>query len=628
MCGICGMLGLVDKNLLRRMCDVIHHRGPDDSGLFMDEGIGLGHKRLSIIDLKTGHQPIYNEDESIVIVYNGEIYNFKELREQLEKEGHTFYTSSDTEVIIHLYEDFGERCVKKLRGMFAFAIWDSNKRKLILARDRLGIKPLYYTFFNGILLFGSEIKSILQYEEIKKKVDLKALHDFLTFCYIPAPRTMFNGIKKLPQGCILVYENENIKIQKYWNVELNPNQNFNEDYYVNKLKKLLEESVKIRLMSEVPLGAFLSGGLDSSTVVAIMSSLMDEPVKTISAVFEDAKYDESNYAKIVAEHFETEHHEVVINAKDIRILPKIIWHFDEPTLDASAIPEYLISEKAKKYVTVVLVGEGADEIFLGYDQYKLIPRIYAHKRLFPIAKRMIPIFSLFSKFPFRKVRRYADFIAKIADSLDDPKETYKAFIERFTEREKERLVRNFDFDRNENVFNKYFVEYYTKDRIIKSISLFDMNVTLPDMFLINVDKMTMAHSIEARVPFLDHKLVEFANTIPLDLKLKGSEEKYILKKAMKDALPKEILNRRKHPFIVPIVDWFEEDLKELAEQLLSEENIRKQGYFNYDFVKKVLSKKNPNYNQPLALVYFELWHKIFIESDNIYKPRLELNKII
>jgi len=627
MCGICGMVGVVDKNLLKRMCDVIHHRGPDDTGVFIDEGIGLGHKRLSIIDLKTGHQPIYNEDGSIVIVFNGEIYNFKGLREQLEKKGHKFYTSSDTEVIVHLYEDFGERCVEKLRGMFAFAIWDSNKKKLILARDRLGIKPLYYTFFDGILLFGSEIKSILQYEEIKREVNLKALNDFLTFCYVPAPRTMFKGIKKLPQGCILVYENRSIRIQKYWNIELNPNQNFNESYYVNKLKKLLEESVKMRLMSEVPLGAFLSGGLDSSTVVAIMSSLMDEPVKTISAVFEDTKYDESNYAKIVAEHFETEHHEVVISAKDVRILPKIIWHFDEPILDASAIPEYLISEKAKKYVKVVLVGEGADEIFLGYDQYKVIPKIYAHKHLFPIAKRMVPIFSLISKFPFRKMRRYADFVSKIANSLGDPKETYKSFIERFTDIEKEKLMRDFIFDKSGHIFNKYFDGNNTKDGIIKSIALFDMNVTLPDMFLMNVDKMTMAHSIEARVPFLDHRLVEFANTIPIDLKLKGFEGKYILKRAMKDTLPKEILKRKKHPFIVPIVDWFEEDLGELAEHLLFEEDIRRQGYFNYDFVKKVLSKKNPDYNQPLALFYFAVWHKIFIESDNVYKPRLSLRDI-
>ena len=617
MCGICGMLGFEDKNLLRKMCDVMHHRGFDDSGLFIDKNIGLGHTRLNIIDLKTGHQPIHNEDGSIIIICNGEIYNFEDLRYQLEKKGHKFYTFSDTEVIVHLYEEFGEGCVEKLRGMFAFAIWDSKEEKLFLARDRLGIKPLYYTFFDGVFLFGSEIKSILQYEGVKKEVDLNALRNFLTFCYVPAPRTMFRGISKLPQGCILVCKNGLLCIKKYWETKINPT-NLDEKYYVEELRKILTESIKMRLMSEVPLGTFLSGGLDSSTIVAIMSSLMDEPVKTITAVFEDLKYDESNYAKIVAEHFETEHHEVSLNAKDIKILPEIIWHFDEPTLDASAIPEYLISKKAKKYVTVVLVGEGADEIFLGYDQCRIIPKIYAYKQYFPIVKGAIPFFSFLSKFPSRKVRRYADFATNIGCSLGNPSETYKAFMERFTEKEKKELIGNYG---RENIFNRYFNGDYTKNGIIEGISQFDMNVTLPDMFLMNVDKMTMAHALEARVPFLDHKLVEFGGTIPIHLKLKGSDEKYILKRAMKDVLPKEILKRKKHPFIVPIVDWFEKDLKEMSEQLLSEENVRRQGYFNYDFVKKVLSKNNPNYNQRLTLVYFELWHKIFIEGD-VCKPKL------
>ena len=626
MCGICGMVGFEDKNLLRKMCDIMHHRGFDDSGLFIDKNIGLGHTRLSIIDLKTGHQPIHNEDGSIVVVCNGEIYNFEELRDQLEKKGHKFYTSSDTEVIVHLYEEFGEGCIEKLRGMFAFAIWDSKEEKLFLARDRLGIKPLYYTFFNGAFLFGSEIKSILQYEGIKKEVDLNALRDFLTFCYVPAPRTMFKGINKLSQGCFLVCKNGEVNIKKYWEAKINPT-NLSEKYCVEKLRNMLTESVKMRLMSEVPLGAFLSGGLDSSAIVAIMSSLMDEPVKTVSAVFEDSKYDESNYAKIVAEQFGTEHHEVSLNTKDIEILPEIIWHFDEPTLDASAIPEYLISEKAKKYVTVVLVGEGADEIFLGYDQCKIIPRIYAHKRFFPVITKVAPAFSLLSKFPSRKVRRYADFAVNIGCSLGNPGETYKAFMERFTEKESGELVDNFGFER-EDIFNEYFDGGCTKDGIIKSISQFDMNVILPDMFLMNVDKMTMAHTLEARVPFLDHKLVEFGGNIPLHLKMKGSDEKYILKRAMKDVLPKEIIKRKKHPFIVPIVDWFEKDLKEISNQLLSKENIRRQGYFNYDFVKKVLSRNNPNYNQPLALVYFELWHKIFIEGDVVCKPTLEINKIL
>ncbi len=620
MCGICGTAGFSDETLLRRMCDVIQHRGPDDSGFFLDSGIGLGHRRLSIIDIKSGHQPMHNENESIWIIFNGEIYNYLILKNELEEKGHRFETCSDTEVIVHLYEEFGDRCTEKLCGMFAFAIWDG--KRLFLARDRLGKKPLYYTQLDGKLLFGSEIKSILQYSAVIRKVDIQAMHQYLTFGYVPAPRTMFDGIKKLSAAHTLSYEDGKVSLRKYWDLSMNGGPRQADGYYIDKVKELLTESIRCRLMSEVPLGAFLSGGLDSSSVVAIMSGLIDEPVKTITASFEEGGYyDEAAYAKIVADHFETDHHEVVLRSKDIGILPEIIWHFDEPVLDASAIPEYMIAEKAKKYVTVVLVGEGSDELFMGYAQHRLLPEIYRFQKHFPafIKRNIAPgIAGFLADFiPVRKAKRYLDFASNLSSTLGNQKEMYRAMIGWFTESEKKKLCAA--YTNGEDALTPHFGH----ESFLKNMLMFETKVNLPDNYLMNVDKMTMAHAIEARVPFLDHRLVEFAADIPPDLKLRGKDEKYILKKTMTGILPDAIIKRKKHPFIVPIVNWFEKGMRELTEHLLSEERIMAQGYFNYDYVKKVLSKNNPNYNQPLALLYFELWHRIFIEGDDVHRPKLK-----
>ncbi len=629
MCGICGTAGFSDGTLLRKMCDVIHHRGPDDSGMFLENGIGLGHQRLSIIDVKSGRQPIHNEDESIWIVFNGEIYNYLTLKEELEKLGHRFYTSSDTEAIVHAYEEFGDKCAEKLHGMFAFAIWDDNRKRLFLARDRIGKKPLYFVNLDDKLLFGSEIKSILQYSEIERKVDIQALHHYLTFSYVPGPRTMFKGIKKLLPGCTLCFKNGSIEIKRYWDFYLDSSGTRQSDeYYINKVKELLTEAIRSRLMSEVPLGAFLSGGLDSSTVVALMSGLMDEPVKTITASFEDGgSYNESMYARIVADHFGTEHHDVVLRSKDIGILPEIIWHFDEPVLDASAIPEYMIAEKAKQYVTVVLVGEGSDELFMGYLQHRLLPDIYNYQKPFPgFIKRNIAhevAKFLACAIPVRKAKRYLGFASNLSRTLGDQKEMYRIMIGRFTEFEKNGLCIS-----TPEISEDALAPYFQDENFLNNMLSFEIKVNLPDNYLMNVDKMTMAHAIEARVPFLDHRLVEFAGTIPVDLKLRGSDEKYILKKMMTGILPDAIIKRKKHPFTVPIVSWFETDLRELTEELLSEKNIREQGYFDHDYVRKVLSKNNLDYNQPLALMYFQLWHRIFIENDNLNRPKLKLNQLV
>ncbi|MBL7206317.1 MAG: asparagine synthase (glutamine-hydrolyzing) [Candidatus Aenigmarchaeota archaeon] len=622
MCGICGFVGFEDKALLKKMMDSIKHRGPDDSGVFIDKGISLGHRRLSIIDLKTGKQPMKNEDGTIQIVFNGEIYNFQELRTDLEKKGHKFYTNSDTEVIIHAYEEYGKNCLKRFNGMFAFAIWDSKKKSLFLARDRLGIKPLYYTFFNGSLIFASEIKAILQHPDVKKDVDFQAMNHYFSLGYVPAPRTMFDGIKKLSQSHCLEYDVKEKKpiITKYWNLVNFESENKSIDYYTKNLSDILESSVKKRLMSDVPLGAFLSGGLDSSAVVAIMSKLSEKPVKTISAGFEEGgHYDESNFSRMVAERFNTDHHEVVLKTNDIKMLPKIVWHFDEPVLDGSSVPEFMISEKAKKHVTVALVGEGGDELFMGYRQYKimklsryfLLPK-YMKKTIIPKISK-----SISGIIPRRKPKRYLEFLADFSSRSGNFLEIYKSLLETFNKEDKDNL---FLEKIKKGMKDNIVVEDYFKDekKANANISSFELKVPLPDILLMNVDKMSMANSIEARVPFLDHKLVEFSAKIPFNMKLKGFTEKYILKRAMQNELPKEIIKRKKHPFAVPIISWLENDLKEISDHLLSKRNIEKQGYFNSSYVDKI--NKSKNYNQLWPLVFFQMWHKTYIENDAVKGP--------
>lgn len=608
MCGIAGFYGLEDKNLIKKMCNAIEHRGPDDSGFFIDKNICLGNRRLSIIDVSGGKSIYHNEDKSVWSTSNNEIYNYKEIMSELEKKGHKFSTSCDSEVIVHAYEEYGKDCAKHFRGMFAFAIWDSKRKLLFFARDRLGIKPLYYAQVGDVFLFASEIKAILEYP-IERKVDLKALSDYLTFGYIPGPRTMFKGIRKLLPGHVLILDKNGIKIEKYWDVEYKQT-NFDENYYAEKLMQMLQESVKMRLVSEVPLGAFLSGGLDSSSIVAIMSSISDN-VKTISATFEEGGYyDESRYSKLVAEHFDTDHHEIVLKGKDVKLLPKIIWHFDEPSSDPSSIAEYLISEKAKKYVTVALVGEGGDEAFAGYRQYKIMSLAYAYHKGFPevVKKGFMPVISkgLSKAMPIKKPKRYLEFASDFSRTLGDPKESYKLMAQIFSEKEKESVAK---FTRKEMILDQYF----KGNDFVKNMFLFELKVPLPDLLLMNVDKMTMAWSVEARVPFLDHKLVEFSETVPFNLKLKGMQEKYLLKKAMSGILPREILKRKKHPFAAPVTSWLESGLKDLSDQLLSKENIQKQGYFNYDYVENLLKRRS--HKHLWSLLFFEIWHGIYIKKD-------------
>lgn len=631
LCGICGIVGISDKELIKKMCDVIEHRGPDDHGYFIDDDVCLGNRRLSIIDIAEGHQPIHNEDESIWITFNGEIYNFLELKKELEKKGHKFYTNCDTEAIVHCYEEYGDECPKKLRGMFGFAIWDKNKNKLFLARDRLGKKPLYYTFVEGKFIFGSEIKSILQYEDVKRKVNLRALHHFLTLQYVPGPDTMFEGIFKLPQGCVLTYQNGKVKISKYWDINMKIPNEGNEEYYSKAVLDLFKESVKIRLMSEVPLGVYLSGGIDSSAITGVMSSLIDEPVKTFTVGFGHPT-DEFKYANIVADHFSTDHKEITVKARSVEILPKVIWHFDEPVADPAALPTFLMSQATKKYVKVVLVGEGGDEVFAGYPKYKIMRRLKHYQNTIPKTLRGNSVsksLSFLAKtLPDSKTKKYVDFAAGFISSWGNDAESYmKMCSPGFNEKEKRELYSE-EFNKkikNENT-SDVFKPYFQKNiDFVNKMVAFDMKVWMCDRLLMKVDKMTMAFSIEARAPFLDQILVDFANRMPIDIRI----GKYIFKKSMLRILPKEILKRKKHAFAVPISTWFDKELKDIASEILTK--LHKSEYFNKRYIDEHIlknTKKLMHDHQIWNLLNFEIWHKIFIEGDNLAKPQLSLDKLI
>jgi len=627
MCGICGIMNSdfeksVEQRLVKKMCDVIYHRGPDDDGAYVNGNVGIGMRRLSIIDLVTGKQPISNEDGSVWIVFNGEIYNHKDIRAELEARGHIFSTNTDTETIVHAYEEYGRDCVLKLNGMFAFAIWDSRKKEMFLARDRIGIKPLYYFFDKKKFVFGSELKSILQVHNIPKRIDLTALDNFLTFEYIPAPLSIFQDIKKLPAGHTLVLSNNNINIQQYWDMQVNTN-GFDESSSKQNLVELLQDAVKIRLMSDVPLGAFLSGGIDSSAIVALMSQVMDQPVKTFSIGFEDQTYNELNYARMIAKKFNTEHHEFIIQPNAVELADNLLQFLDEPFGDFSIFPTYLVSKMAREYVTVVLSGDGGDELFAGYDTY--------------IADQMG---NVFSKFPgwFRNgfVSRVLDVIPpspkkkglinrakRFVEGMRLPEDLHHTrwmiFLQQlergllFTDDMKSGMTEKDSYKFIRNYFNNVIPQ--TGDDINQQMYV-DVKTYLVDNILVKVDRMSMATSLEARVPFLDHRFAEFAATVPGSAKLQGKNSKAILKQSMEKLLPKEILYRGKEGFSIPIKNWIKEDLKPMMMDILSPDKIKREGFFNVDFVEK-LKKEHldgvENHSHRLwALMIFGKWYDIYM----------------
>jgi len=626
MCGIAGFVGGSDTaadggdraRLLKGMCDVIRHRGPDDEGFFLRPGVALGMRRLSIIDLAGGHQPISGEDGTVSIVFNGEIYNFHELRSELEKRGHNFKTNSDTEAIVHAYEEYGTDCANHLRGMFAFAIWDEKTRGLYIARDRVGKKPLYYTLARGTtLVFGSEIKSILEHPDVTREISLEALDAYFTLGYVPDPLTIFRGIYKLPPGHYLTLANGDLHTREYWDFNFEPGESRKPEDYMDELRALLDESVRLRLISDVPLGAFLSGGIDSSTVVALMAQHMNQPVKTFSIGFHEDSYNELKYARLTAKKLGTDHHEFFVTPQICDVINDLVWHFDEPFADPSAIPTYMVSKLARDHVTVALSGDGGDELFAGYTHYVVQENRRAFSAL-PKALRAGVMRPLSYRLPYGAWGR--NYLHNI--SLD-PIDRYLDSLSYFTQLTKRSLYTS-DFQRSlgaTDYVTRSFREYASRVKTnepLDQLLYIDGKTYLPGDILTKVDRVSMATSLEVRVPLLDHKLIEFVTKVPASLKLAGTETKQLLKRVARELIPSEILDRPKQGFGIPLEEWINRQLRDQIREILNEPRTRQRGYVNYDYVDLILDehyKNRRDHSFPLwSLLIFELWHRQYIDQ--------------
>ena len=628
MCGIYGLLNLRDRNtppgVLKAMGGMIPHRGPDDEGQYVSGAVALGMRRLSIIDLSGGHQPISNEDGSIWVICNGEIYNFLELREELEKKGHRFSTHSDTEVLVHLYEQEGMNFLARLRGMFGLALWDQNRSRLVLARDRVGKKPLYIRREANRILFASEIKSILQLENVPREIDHDALRDYLQLGFVPAPRTMFRGIEKLLPGHYLAVEKGESRVGQYWNPDFTRIEKRSEQEWIELVRHKLEESVRIRLISDVPLGAFLSGGIDSSTIVAVMAKITNQAVKTYSIGFdgEDQFYNELPYAGMVAKAVESDHHEIIVRPDVVDLLPKLIWHLDEPIADSASITTYLVSRLARESVTVILSGVGGDELFGGYPRY-LGDSIYRYYRLLPAAMRSQILPAIIRHLPqdrhsfWKSKFRYAAAFVNTAELT--PAERYMSYIRVFSPELRDQTLRSAFHGNGDDLLAGYFRHERANDPLNQSIYV-DLKTSLPDDLLALTDKMTMAASIECRAPFMDHELIELTSRIPSHFKVRGMTMKYLLKKAVEPWLPPEIIYRKKRGFGAPVGSWLRKDLEILVRDTLSESQINKRGLFDAQAVHGIIAAhhaKRADYTDHLlALINFELWCRIFIDGND------------
>ncbi len=628
MCGICGIfgfngLGPEAGDITKKMCSVMVHRGPDDEGFFSDEKVSLGMRRLSIIDLVSGHQPIANEDKNVWTVFNGEIYNFPELRDWLIQRGHIFSTMSDTEVIVHLYEEEGENFVSLLNGMFAIALWDKRTNTLYLARDRLGIKPLHYWLSDNNLVFSSEIKSILQ-AGYQRELDFNGMSRFFTFEYIPAPQTIFKGIKKLLPGNMMVIRDSKVRIKQYWDVTYGRDVGAaqNEETVKEEIYQRLKESVRKRLISDVPLGVFLSGGMDSSSITALMSQVAVSKIKTFSIGFKEESFNELGYAKVVADCFQTDHQEFIVESKLVKeLVPNLVEYLDEPLADASIIPTFIISNLARKYVTVALAGEGGDELFAGYDTYKAY-QVARYYRKVPKIVRDRLIKNIVKGLPASRKRLSFEFRAKkFISGIDYPPEISNVvWWGAYSPAEKEKLF-TADLQKNlsENLFDpiSFHLENSSAEDMVSRLSYLDLKLYLQDDLLVKADRMSMANSLEIRVPFLDHTFVEYAAAIPSSLKLKRLTTKLILKKAMAPYLPSEILSRKKIGFDIPLGTWMRNELKDFVTDVLSPANLNKHRFFNLAAIEKLLKEHFQgahNHRQLLwPLIIFQFWYNHYME---------------
>lgn len=626
MCGICGIANFdrqrpVDEAVLRAMCATLVHRGPDDDGFFVAGNVGLAMRRLSIIDLEGGRQPIFNEGGSAVVVYNGETYNFRELARELSARGHRFATRSDTEVIVHLYEEYGDRCVEKMNGMFAFALWDKERRRLLLARDRLGVKPLFYYTDGRRLVFGSEIKAILAEGAVPRAVDLPGLHHFLSLDYVPREFTLFRGIRKLLPGHIMAVEDGRISISPYWSVpEADPAPPADEDRLAAELADRLLEAVRLRLVSDVPLGVFLSGGIDSSMVTALATKANKGPVSTFSIGFEEESFSELPYARLTAKQHGSDHHELIVKCDVEDLLPRLVWYSDEPSADSSAVPTYFLSKFAREHVKVIVSGDGGDELFGGYEtyaaynvarRYRAVPRPI--RRLLRWAAHRLPVSEKKVSFDY-KLKRFADGVEL------DPLRAHFWWNGTLGEDQKHwlytpEMAREAAGADTLDVFRKCLPSNPDAD-FLAALMFADIKTYLPDDILVKVDRMSMANSLEVRTPFLDYTFVEFAARLPSRLKVRGLAKKVLLKRAAAPFVPPENIHRKKQGFSIPVASWLKTRLRPVVEEALSAEKVRSQGLFRPEAVRELVRRHmagEANYGFVLwGLMVVSLWHDLFI----------------
>jgi len=618
MCGIAGIVRVDGRPVLEReiraMCGAMTHRGPDEEGIYLGEGAGLGMRRLSIIDLENGQQPVSNEDGSIWVVFNGEIYNYRELRALLIRRGHVFRTASDTETIVHLYEDFGSKAVGYLSGMFAFAVWDERRRQLLLARDRLGIKPLYYAEINGDLVFASELKPILQLPEVGRRLNWEGVSHLFTFLATAPSHSIVDGVRKLePARIAVAAPGRSLRIERYWDLTFEPDEQATEQELVERLRLLLMTAVARHQISDVPVGAFLSGGIDSSAVVATMARLSTERVKTFSIGFVEQGYDELSYARRVATCFHTDHHELILKPDAVALIEDLAWYLDEPFGDTSAIATYIVAKLAADHVKVVLTGDGGDELFAGYDKYLVEQRERSYdrvpaamRRMMAMAGRLMPDGMPGKRFlqhlALDGSRRYLH--ASTLFHVDQIGQLFQGeALEQLSARE--------PWAESLSHLRKHSCDW------ISAAQYCDINNYLPLDVLTKVDRMTMAHSIEARPPLLDHHIVEFAAKVPTRLRLRGGTTKYLFKQAMRGSLPDEIIDRPKHGFAVPLDSWFRGELSGFARDLLLSDRCRRRGLFNERYLEQLMRLNERGRDVGLQLwtvASFELWCQRFLDS--------------
>ena len=624
MCGICGVYNVgtgesVPVPLLKKMADSIVHRGPDEEGFFSDGPVGFAHRRLSIIDVEGGHQPQTNETQTVWVIFNGEIYNFQELREFLIQKGHTFKSRSDTEVIVHLYEEKGEDCFRELRGMFAIALWDSQKRQLILARDRVGKKPLFFAYTREKVVFGSEMKAVLAVPEISKDIDLEALSDYFSLLYVPSPKSIFQSVRKVLPGHYVVISERGIREEEYWDIDFSQVILKSEDEWCEQLMQTYHEAVRLRLISEVPLGAFLSGGIDSSSVVALMSQITGKPVITSSIGFEEKEFDELDYARQVATQFHSEHHEQVVRPDAVGITEKLAWYYDEPFADSSAVPTYYVSKLAREHVTVALSGDGGDEFFAGYRRYIFDNREEQVRARIPGWLRRSVFGTLAALYPkadwaprvFRGKATFENLSCSHIEAYFRSISAVRPEVKRqLLHRDVLKSLGPYD---SKDVLRAYYEKASGADPISRILYV-DVKTYMTDDILVKVDRASMAHSLEVRAPILDHPFMELAASIPSSLKLRGTTGKYIFKKSLEGTLSQDILYRRKMGFAVPLERWFRVELKDMADAVLFEK--KSHPYLNMKMVERLWKEHQSGLRNRATELWtifmYRMWERQFL----------------